>query len=192
MQASEAAGSGSEFLPVTFAEERCRQCGAPMHYYQYDLETAVLLCSSADCLWPLDSADVDALCLPAADPRVLLQRAPVPNAAADEPGSLQDIEHALFQPTPVSSPAPWRAGVQQAPSLPPSMSLGPVSHGHEPSELAALELPPHAQLAPSLPGSTSLGPVSRGLEPSAIAALELPPSVRRNESDFFGGAAGDG
>lgn len=132
----------------------CERCGAAMRFYRCNLEQSVLLCSTRQCLWPLDVAeDVGVLQLPFDDPRVTrMQRLAPAAAAAAAMGDEDELEHIgnmLLRPSPAGSPAMAPAPHRQhstADSLPPSTSLGPVSRAHDLTMLS-LELPPPAAAA---------------------------------------------
>ena len=49
----------------------CPRCSSTLVFCLYDEKNAMLACTKKECAFPLDTADVDALCLPATDSRVL-------------------------------------------------------------------------------------------------------------------------
>ena len=131
----------------------CQKCWSAMRFYQISTRECVLLCTTRDCLWPLEEAEAEALCLPVGDPRVRIhglaaasEEVPGEHTEADvQQEHIQHIQNVLFQETPLSSPMMPKRGpshAQPAP-LPPSTSLGPLARSQEPA-LLALELGPSA------------------------------------------------
>ncbi len=52
----------------------CEACFSPMRFFQYNLEGAILMCPNLDCVWPLETVDIETLCVPVTDPRFMSQR----------------------------------------------------------------------------------------------------------------------
>lgn len=162
-------------------EQTCEACGAPAGFFPVNQQEAVLLCSSKDCLWPLDASQ-GLQCLPISDPRVLKSCQPSTSAIISEAvpaqaslgalaaassasleaeswAELQRISNVLFQPSPACSPAvhgllpPWSSHVPMCDSLPPSTALGPAHTvmEHEGAAFGMFELPPAASPSAAAP-----------------------------------------
>lgn len=119
------------------------------------------MCVGTQCIWPLDVVeDVDTLCLPADDQRVLRRgtcRVPADPSIPDEPrpvqraasemDELQQFSNALFRPSPACSPAICGVSGHQmrlptGDSVPSSNILAPSQADHELPMMASFELPP--------------------------------------------------
>ena len=122
---------------------------------------ASLTFARVQCIWPLDAVDdVDSLCLPADDQRVLRRgtcRVPADPSIPDEPrpvqrasfevDELQQFSNALFRPSPACSPAicgvsGYQMRLPTGDSVPSSSILAPSRADLEPPMMGSFELPP--------------------------------------------------
>ena len=104
----------------------CPRCSSALVFCLYDEKNAMLACTKKECAFPLDTDDVDALCLPATDSRVLAGDAlAVLRQAGEESGRAPNSSAPpLLSSLLAESPSCRPSAVDAAAMVPPAFDLG--------------------------------------------------------------------
>ena len=103
----------------------CPRCSSALAFCLYREDEAMLACTKKECAFPLDTDDVDALCLPATDSRVLAGDAlAVLRQANEESGRAPNSGAPLLSSLLAESPSCRPSAVDAAAMVPPAFDLG--------------------------------------------------------------------
>ena len=102
----------------------CPRCSSALAFCLYREDEAMLACTKKECAFPLDTEDVDALCLPATDSRVLAGDALAVLRQAGEESGRANSGAPLLSSLLAESPSCRPSAVDAAAMVPPAFDLG--------------------------------------------------------------------